>query len=504
MEQALLRREDRVTTDKSIAVIGAGISGLVAGCYARMNGYPVTIFEMYKKPGGLCTSWSRKPYRVDACIHWLCGTHPKSRMRAQWDEVGALDGKTIVDHEVFTRVEAGGRRLTVYTDLDRYERHLLELAPRDEPLIREYVGACRRLAFLDMIPEGTGLWRRLAGIPAAILTLLKYLRMPQEKFAARFRDPFLREHFLNSFKGLPDCPMLALLYTHALLHNRNAGYPLGGSLEFARSIEKRFLDLGGEVRYNARVVKILVEDARAAGVRLADGSEHRFDRVVSAADGHSTLFEMLGEGWVDPFFRRMYATWEPFPPLMYLSFGVARDFSGEPPSLELEVEPFTAAGREIRSFHFRHFGFDPTLAPSGKALAIVMFMTDFGFWDRLKSGDPEKYKAEKERVAAEVLARLEKRFPGFGAQVEMKDVASPTTFVRYTGNWRGSFEGWLPKTSNLMTRVPSTLKRLKGFYMIGQWVKPGGGLPSGLMSGRDAIRRICREDGIRFQSSKPS
>jgi phytoene dehydrogenase-like protein len=490
-------------TDKTIAIIGAGVAGLVAGCYARMNGYRTTILEMYKKPGGLCTSWGRKPYRVDACIHWLCGSHPKSRMRAMWDEVGALAGRTIVDHEVFTQVEAGGKRLTVYTDLDRYETHLLELSPSDAPLVREYIGACRRLAFLDMIPEGTGFWRRITGIPAAILTLLRYLRMPQERFAARFKDPFLREWFLNGFKGLPDCPMLALVYTHALLHNRNAGYPVGGSLEFARAIEKRFLDLGGEMRYNARVVKVLVEDRRAVGVRLEDGSERRFDRVVSAADGHTTLFGMLGEEWVDPFFRRMYAEWEPFPPLMYLSFGVARDLHAEPQSIEMECDPFTVAGREVRGFHLRHFCFDPTLAPEGRSLVIVMFQTAFEPWDALKARDPEGYKAEKEKVAAEVLSRLEKRFPGITAQVEMKDVASPTTFVRYTGNWRGSFEGWLPKTSNLTVRVPATLKRLRGFYMIGQWVRPGGGLPSGLMSGREIVRRFCREDGLRFRAVKP-
>jgi len=492
-------------TDKTIAVIGAGISGLVAGCYASMNGYKTTIFEMYKKPGGLCTSWGRKPYRVDACIHWLCGSNPKSRLREQWDEVGALSGKTIVDHEIFTQVEKDGRVLKVYTDLDRYEKHLLELSPEDASLIREYTGACRRLAFLDMIPEGIGLPGKLTGFPLAILTLLRYLKMPQDRFAARFKDPFLRATFLNGFRDLPDCPLIALMFTHALLHNRNAGYPIGGSLEFARGMEKRFLDLGGEIRYRSRVVKILVEEGKATGVRLEDGSEHCFDRVISAADGHATLFEMMGEEYVDPVFRDMYAKWEPFPPLMYLSFGLNRDLSAEPQSLELEFpEAFRVADREVRAMHVRHFCYDPTLAPVGKSVVIAMFHTSFEHWNDLKTKDPEGYKAEKERVAVEVLKRLEARFPGFTEAVEMKDVASPTTFVRYTGNWRGSFEGWLPKTTTLMKNVPATLKKVRKFHMIGQWVKPGGGLPPALSSGRDVIRRICKEDGTKFKASKPT
>ncbi|MBK7711056.1 MAG: NAD(P)/FAD-dependent oxidoreductase [Bacteroidales bacterium] len=65
--------------DNSIIIIGAGFSGLAAGIYARMNGYDVTIFEMHNLPGGLCTSWERKGYTFDCCIHWLVGSSPSQR-----------------------------------------------------------------------------------------------------------------------------------------------------------------------------------------------------------------------------------------------------------------------------------------------------------------------------------------------------------------------------------------------------------------------------------------
>ncbi|MBC7235591.1 MAG: NAD(P)-binding protein [Chloroflexi bacterium] len=44
--------------EKSILIIGAGIGGLAAGCYAQMNGYTSCIFEMHALPGGVCTSFS--------------------------------------------------------------------------------------------------------------------------------------------------------------------------------------------------------------------------------------------------------------------------------------------------------------------------------------------------------------------------------------------------------------------------------------------------------------
>lgn len=60
--------------DKHILIIGAGIAGLAAGCYARMNGYCATIFELHDLPGGLCTAWERKGYVFDGCIHYLFGS----------------------------------------------------------------------------------------------------------------------------------------------------------------------------------------------------------------------------------------------------------------------------------------------------------------------------------------------------------------------------------------------------------------------------------------------
>ena len=64
--------------EKSIIIIGAGFAGLSAGIYAPLNGYKATIFEMHDKPGGLCTSWKRKGYTIDGCIHWLVGSNPDS------------------------------------------------------------------------------------------------------------------------------------------------------------------------------------------------------------------------------------------------------------------------------------------------------------------------------------------------------------------------------------------------------------------------------------------
>ena len=118
--------------DRSIAIIGAGVAGLATGCYAQMNGYRTHIFEMHGLPGGVCTSWRRDGYVFDGCLQWLMGSRQGSPINRIWQELGALAGREVVDHDEFLRIEGrDGRTLVVYTDADRLERHLRELAPAD-------------------------------------------------------------------------------------------------------------------------------------------------------------------------------------------------------------------------------------------------------------------------------------------------------------------------------------------------------------------------------------
>jgi len=93
--------------------------------------------------------------------------------------------------------------------------------------------------------------------------LKKWNGMTVREFADRFSNRFLQEAFREIW--LPEMSAYALLVTLAWFHGRQAGYPIGGSLPLAQAIEKRFLDLGGNVEYRSRVAEILVENDRAVG-----------------------------------------------------------------------------------------------------------------------------------------------------------------------------------------------------------------------------------------------
>jgi len=504
--------------NQSIVIIGGGIAGLCAGCYARMNGYQTKIVEMHTLPGGVCTAWTRSGYTIDSCIHWLVGSAPGVGYHKLWREVGAVQGFEMLNLEIYTRIEGpDGKILNLYSDVDRLERHLLELAPEDARELRSFTAAIRKFSGFDMRVDKASelytLWDKL-GMTLSMIpyggTFMRWKSVTVTEFAKRLKNPFLRTTFTDIASDAQDFPMLALIMPLAWFNRKVAGYPYGGSLPFARAIEKRFLDLGGSVEYGARVTEILTDKAahgdRAVGVRLEDGTEHRADVVISAADGHATIFDMLGGRYIDDTTQRHYNTLKPFPPLLYISLGIHDPLSEIPSTIagitfpldpEVEID-----GKMRKQLGFKTYNFDPAIAPAGKSVIIFMINSDYDRWVALRE-DPQEYATAKEAACEAVIDALEQRIPGVRDKIEMRDVATPITWNRFTGNWRGSFEGWLPSGTNLNMQMKRTLPGLDNFYMIGHWTTPGGGLPPAVSGGRHVIQLICKKDKKRFVTTEP-
>ena len=501
------------TSDNSIIIIGAGFAGLAAGIYAQMNGYQTRIFEMHDKPGGLCTSWKRKGYTIDACIHWLVGSAPDSNMHDFWQETGITQDREFIYMDEYMHFECSdGRTLTFYTDVDRLEKHLLEFSPRDSDQIREFTNAIRICMAFDQPSKNVPFIRRLFKRIRLILTFIskgkklqEWMKITGKEFAARFKDPVLKQAFDEIW--IPEFSILFMFFTFAYLHRRNAGYPLGGSMPMSKALEERYKALGGTIFYNKRVENILTDANKATGIRLEDGTEHRSRFVISAADGYATIFNMLDGKYSDEKIRHMYDKWPLFPSLIFIGLGVRRQLNDIPLSVSgfsFPINEPVQIGNKMRdriSVHLYHH--DKSMAPEGCTALTLMFETDYEYWKKLRENKME-YEQKKDEIASTVIRLLEQRFPGISSQVEMTDVATPMTFERYTGNWKGSFEGWLitPENANvLMKPMSQTLPGLSNFYMCGQWVEPGGGLPTGIMSGRRLIKTICKEDKRKFRTT---
>lgn len=500
---------------KSLIIIGAGVAGLAAGCYAQMNGYRSQIFELHTIPGGLCTSWRRHGYLFDGGVRYLSGTNPKAKAYPMWQELDALPEQGLYHYDEFTCVEdKRGRAFHLYTDIDRLKGEMARLSPGDYDAICTLTDALRALATFDLPIDPTpddareNLQMGLSMLPF-VGPLLRWKDMTLGEFVTRFRDPLLRRGLMEFLQfARPDFPLLMLLITLAQLSSKMAGYPIGGSLDLAERIARRYRGLGGQVQYEARVTKILVNHDCAVGVQLATGTEHYADLVISAADGHSTIFDLLGGRYVDKYLQDYYGTLPLAPSIIQVALGVNRDFSAEPPARCFPLPQSLNFG-DLCHDHLtvRHSCFDPTMAPPGKAVLTLWCAADYGYWKGLHMV-PAAYAAAKEEVARQVIAALDKHYPGLAAQVEATDVATPLTYERYTANWRGSIYGWAmaPRKMTLMMGqgMRKTLPGLKNFYMIGQWVEPGGNVQLSAASGRDAMELICQQAGQSFVTTKPA
>ena len=295
-----------------------------------------------------------------------------------------------------------------------------------------------------------------------------------------------------------DFSALAFIMMFAWFNEKNAGYLIGGSLPMAKRMTDKFLKLGGTLRTRQRVTKIIVEKNTAQGVILAEGTEINADYVISAADGHSTIFDMLEGKFMNDKILKAYEKWALFTPIVQVSFGISTGIRSDSPVESWMIKDQMIGRTKTKNgYSLMNYCFDNTMAPKGKTVIVMRYESA---WDLWKDISAEEYKAEKENIEKDARMLMEKRFPGISPNIEVVDVATPITDVNYTGVWKGSYEGFMPSSKNLMDNLSSTLPGLKKFYMAGQWLFPGGGLPPAGQSGKWAVQYICKEEKIGFKN----
>lgn len=334
-------------------------------------------------------------------------------------------------------------------------------------------------------------------VPVLVPTL-RWWNVTLREFAQRFKDPLLREGLLLFFQfAPPDFPMMLCLSTLAMMNDREAGYPIGGSLPIAEALEARYLKLGGQVVYRRRGTDILVDEDTAVGLELNGERKVFGDVILSAADGRSTIFDLLGGRYINRKLKQIYkGGMQPAQSILQISLGVGMDFTDKPPMINFPLEtPIWLGNVRLDRMVLKHYCFDPSMAPEGKSVLSLWCEADYDYW-KWQHGDEARYNRQKAEVAEIIIEVLDQRYPGLREAVEVVDVATPVTYERYTGNWRGAFAGWAMTTRKMSMMMgigmEKTLPGLDHFYMAGQWVEPGGNVELSCASGRDVIKDICK------------
>jgi phytoene dehydrogenase-like protein len=505
---------------KKIKIIGAGISGLAAGCYLQMNGYETEIVEMHNISGGLCTSWKRGEYNFDGCIHWLLGSNKGSAFYKLWSELIDLREIEFINHSKRVSIEVkdnadkyGSKVFELHSNIDELEKYLLDLSPEDGGTIKEFVDSIRFIQRYELPPliekapelrtfsEKVSLLKYLP----ILLFINKWGKITNVSYARKFKSPFLKEAFELLFDG-EEHSLLIITMQMSYFSNGCAGYPLNGSRTFAKRLEDRYLKLGGKIRFNTKVDKILTENNTAVGILTDKNEELAADIVVSAADWNFTVFKALEGKYVDATITSLKEekVLEVFRSVLLISIGVSGLFESIPHLLRFPLEEVIKLedGTEIERMEAHIYSYDRTMSPEGKTtISVTLSTVNADFWINLREKDYKRYKEIKANIAQEVINRLDNKLGNVKNNVEVIDVATPATFKRYTGNWKGSIQGWMP-SENLFASSPvkSTLPGLKNFYLTGHWLMPGGGLPPVLLTGRNIAQIICKNDKKIFAS----
>lgn len=492
---------------KKVMIIGAGISGLAAGIYAAQSGFDVTIYESHSIPGGASTSWRRGGYLFEGGMHWLTGSSPSTQLNRFWREVGALDDSVpIYNRDPFFTFEHEGRSACLYRDVDTLRRHFLSISPEDKTEIDRLCRDIRMFSKVQMpLTDIKGVKvKKASKIPASLIfgmlpaipRMGYYAKMSVAEYSMRFQSPLLRLLLQHSIG--PEYAATGLLFTIATLASGDGGYPLGGSLAMARRMADKFRSLGGEIHYNTPVDRVSVSNGSANGVII--GSEHILaDAVVVTSDTLSAVDTLFDEPIREPWTEQMRKNTKPML-CTYICLGVEEDLSALPENLSFQPdEPIVCGNIRADVVGFNNYARYEGYAPRGcTALTAAIMGDSYDFWKTARQNGT--YELEKQRLAEAYIRALCAHFPQMEGKIAVRDVATPLTYERYLGSYKGSWMTLMEK-GKPSVNYPSKPDSIQNVYFAGQRLTTPGGLPVALETGRKAVQYLCLDTDTVFQGA---
>lgn len=482
-------------------IIGGGVSGLSAGIYTLLKGGEATVCESHTRCGGNLTGWQRGDYHIDNCIHWLTGTNPQSGTYRTWCELGALGGVKVHQEEILYSYEKGRERISLYRDLDRTEREMIDASPIDEARIRRLIEAVRILRGVQgmggaMRNEGLSLGEKIKRAPA----LFRFHTLSTSALAKKFRSPLLRG-FIECFIG-GDFSALTLIFVFAAFTADNGGIPEGGSVAMAERMENRFLNLGGELRLGRAVTKVNVENGCAVSVSLSDGSVIPCDYLVITPDPRSVFGKIL-KAPMPSALKSLYANKRAYRfSSIHSAFSIDEgiiDFKGD---LILEIPERFRGVLNSGSIILREFSHEPSFAPKGKNIIQAMIFLDEAASESfvaLKKSHGT-YRARKALICELMQEIIVERYPALKDRIAVIDSWTPATYKRYTAAEIGSYMSFIIPPMMIPPRVKNKLPSFKNIYLATQWATMPGGLPNSAAEGKKCALAIAEAESIRIKA----
>ncbi len=497
------------TTNFDVVVIGSGIGGLVTATQLAAKGAKVLVLERYIIPGGSAGYFEREGYRFDvgASMIFGFGDRGTTNLLTKALEAVEMSLETVADPVQIHYHLPDGLELKVHRDYERFLQELITIFPHEAKGIRAFYDECWKVfnclnaMELLSLEEPRYLTRVFFQHPLACLGLVKYLPLNAGDIARRhIKDPKLlkfidMECYCWSVVPASRTPMINAGMVFSDRHYGGINYPKGGVGTIAQKLVEGLEKAGGQIRYKARVTKILTENDRAVGVKLADGQEYRAKTVVSNATRWDTFGKLLPSEKTPQKEQKWQQRYQKSPSFLSLHLGVKADVLPEGTECHhilLENWDNMEAG-EGTIFVSIPTLLDPDLAPPGHHIIHTFTPSWIEDWQGLA---PQEYQDKKEAAAAKLINRLEAIFPKLSVGLDYQEVGTPRTHRRFLGREDGTY-GPIPrrKLAGLLG-MPFNRTSISGLYCVGDSTFPGQGLNAVAFSGMSCAHRISVDLGL--------
>jgi phytoene desaturase len=498
-------------------VIGAGLGGLSAAAAFARQGFKVLVLEQHSVPGGYASAFTRPGgFTFDVSLH-------STSVGIRDGVANLISGFPEIQDIVFSPHKPLYRAVfpdcdirVPHKDLPGYIQLLKSRFPGDaaaiDGLFADMKGLTDEVGRVSSASPAD-----LAAFPQKFPLLFKNMNRTWGQMQDdRVQDPKLKSVIssLWGYFGLPPSKLSSFYYAMPLVGYLEEGgyYPAGTSQKISNALAGLITKNGGQVRLNTRVARILTRDHAAYGVRTADGEEILGRAVISNANAVDTLTKMVDEKEVlKDTLARMDKLSISFSTLL-VWLGLKTDLVREVglkdseifyyPDYDLEGAYDAAlAGGLPANPGFGLTIYDnvcPGCSPKGKNTINIISMQGYDYWKKYETdyfyGAKDAYNKEKMRLADILVEAVEKRFlPGLRKAIEVKEVATPLTNLRFTSNPRGAIYGWNQTVDNSGQKRFPQKTPVKNLYLSGAWTFPGHGYGACIPSGLACFAQVVKD-----------
>lgn len=490
--------------DGRVAIIGAGIGGLVSAALLAARGHAVTVIEKERTPGG-------KVRRVSVDGAEIDGGPTVFTLRDVFDEIFDSAGANLDDHVTMRRANILARhawgpdeRLDLFADPARSEAAIGEFAGAGAARgFRSFSIEAKRIydlldnSFLragKTWPPGLmkriGLWRI-----GALIALRPYESLWQV-LGEHFRDPRLRQLFgrYSTYCGSSPFQTPATLMLIAHVESQGVWLVDGGISALADALATVALQNGAVFRYGEAAQEIVIENGRAAGVRLVSGDHIAADTVIANADPAAIAHGRFGKA-ASRAVRRIPARRRSLSAFTWLAHARTAGF----PLVRHNVFFSPDYRQEFRAINRG----DPPRDPSVYVCGLDRDAADGAGHDgreRLQiivnapaNGDTHDYTpAERERCSTHMMESLAR----CGLELEQPlphHLATPNEFEALFPSTGGALYGQASHGWAASFLRQSARTRIPGLYCAGGSTHPGAGVPMAALSGRLAAETLMQD-----------